>query len=249
MTSELDDGAPALRLDAVTFSYGPAPVIDDVSFELHSSEAVALLGTNGAGKSTLLRLVAGLEQPTSGRVELFGEDVTALTAQERARRGVVLVRGGRGVFADLTVSQNLDLHGRLLAGRRQRGEGRARALSLFPALVDRLAQPARLLSGGERQQLALARAVVAQPRLLLVDELSLGLAPAALDRLIGQVGVLNAGGLPVLLVEQSVRLAASVCARAIFLDRAEVQFDGAPSALLRRPDLARAVFFGGRARP
>jgi len=248
MTSGFDDGVPALRLSAVTFSYGPAAVIQDVSFELHSSEAVALLGTNGAGKSTLLRLVAGLERPTSGRVELFGEDVTALSAEERARRGVVLVRGGRGVFADLTVSQNLDLYGRLLAGRRQLDEGRARALSLFPDLVKRLTQPARLLSGGERQQLALARAVVAQPRLLLLDELSLGLAPAARDRLVGHVAALNADGLPVLLVEQSVRLAASVCARAIFLDRAVVQFDGAASALLRRPDLARAVFFGAGAR-
>ncbi|HVE63071.1 MAG TPA: ATP-binding cassette domain-containing protein [Mycobacteriales bacterium] len=249
MTAVFDEGAPALRLDAVTYSYGSTPVIEGVSFEMHSSEAVALLGTNGAGKSTLLRLVAGLERPTGGRVELFGDDVTARSAEERARRGVVLVRGGRGVFADLTVSQNLDLYGRLLAGKRQLDEGRARALSLFPVLVDRLAQPARLLSGGERQQLALARAVVAQPRLLLIDELSLGLAPAALERLIAQVGLLNSGGLPVLLVEQSVRLAASVCARAIFLDRAVVQFDGAASALLRRPGLARTVFFGGPARP
>jgi ABC-type branched-subunit amino acid transport system ATPase component len=178
---------------------------------------------------------------------LFGEDVTARTAEERARRGVVLVRGGRGVFADLTVAENLEMYGRLLAGRAQFEAGRDRALSLFPVLADRLSQPARFLSGGERQQLALARAVVAAPRLLCVDELSLGLAPAAIDELIGHVGALNAEGIPVLLVEQNLLLAASVCARALFLEKGEVRFDGAARKLLRRPDLARAVFFGGEA--
>lgn len=248
MTTGVDDGVPALRLDGVSFAYASAPVISDVSFEVGCSEAVALLGTNGAGKSTLLRLVAGLERPTGGRMLLFGEDVSALKAEERSRRGVVLVRGGRGVFADLTVAENLEMYGRLLAGRGQIEEGRDRALSLFPALANRLDQPARVLSGGERQQLALARAVVAQPRLLCVDELSRGLAPAAIDELIGHVKALNAEGVPVLLVEQNLVLAASVCARAVFLEKGEVRFDGPTRKLLRRPDLARAVFFGGEAR-
>ncbi len=239
---------PALRLEGVSFSYGAAPVIFDVSFEVGCTEAVAVLGTNGAGKSTLMRLVAGLERPSGGRVLLFGEDVTALKAEDRSRRGVVLVRGGRGVFADLTVAENLEMYGRLLAGRARFEEGRDRALSLFPALANRLRQPARFLSGGERQQLALARAVVAAPRLLCVDELSRGLAPAAIDELIGHVGALSAEGIPVLLVEQNLLLAASVCARAVFLEKGEVRFDGPARRLLRRPDLARAVFFGGDAR-
>jgi len=247
VTTGVDGGAPALHLDGVSFSYGSAPVLFDVSVVVDRTEAVALLGTNGSGKSTVLRLVAGLERPAAGRVLLFGDDVTALKAEERARRGVVLVRGGRGVFGDLTVAENLEMHGRLLADRKAFDEGRARALSLFPVLATRMSQLARTLSGGERQQLALARAVVARPRLLCVDELSRGLAPAAIDHLIGHVAALNADGIPVLLVEQSLRLAASVCARAVFLEKGEVRFDGPARTLLRRPDLARAVFFGGDA--
>lgn len=248
VTTGVDDGVPALRIDGVTFSYGAAPVISDVSFEVGGTEAVALLGTNGAGKSTLLRLVAGLERPTGGRVLLFGEDVTALKAEERSRRGVILVRGGRGVFADLTVDENLAMYGRLVAGRGQFEEGRDRALSLFPILASRLRQPARSLSGGERQQLALAKAVVIAPRLLCVDELSRGLAPAAIDQLMDYVRALSAEGVPVLLVEQNLPLAASVCARVLFLEKGAVRFDGPARRLLRRPDLARAVFLGGEAR-
>lgn len=248
VTTGVEGGDAAIALDGVSFAYGAAPVIFDVSFEVGRTEAVALLGTNGAGKSTLLRLVAGLERPSGGRVLLFGEDVSAFTAAERARRGVVLVRGGRGVFADLTVAENLEMFGRLLAGRRQIEDGRDRALWLFPALANRLGQPARVLSGGERQQLALARAVVAQPRLLCVDELSRGLTPATIDELIGHVRALSAEGVPVLLVEQNLVLAASVCARAVFLEKGAVRFDGPARKLLRRPDLARAVFFGGEAR-
>lgn len=247
MTTVSGCAVPALHLDALTFSYGAGPLLTGVTFTVASSEAVALLGTNGAGKSTILRLVAGLERPTSGRVLLFGDDVTALRAQERARLGVVLVRGGRGVFGDLTVAENLEMHGRLLSSKRALEEGRDRALTVFPVLAGHLRQPARLLSGGERQQLALARAVIAQPRLLLVDELSLGLAPAAKERMAEQVGQLSADGLPVLLVEQSLRLAASICSRAIFLDRGEVQYDGPAGDLQERPDLARAVFFSGSA--
>ncbi|HUR76983.1 MAG TPA: ATP-binding cassette domain-containing protein [Acidimicrobiales bacterium] len=248
MTTGVDGGVAALRVDGVTFSYGSAPTISDVSFEVGGTEAVALLGTNGAGKSTLLRLVAGLERPAGGRVLLFGEDVTAMKAEQRCRQGVVLVRGGRGVFADLTVAENLAMYGRLRAGRGEFEEGRDRALSLFPVLAARLRQPARSLSGGERQQLALAKAVVAAPRLLCIDELSRGLAPAAIDELMIHVGALNAEGVPVLLVEQNLVLAASVCRRAVFLEKGAVRFDGLARKLLRRPDLARAVFFGGEAR-
>jgi len=247
VTTRAGCDVPALRLEGVSFSYGAGPVLSDVSLTVAPAEALALLGTNGAGKSTVLRLVAGLERPTRGRVVLFGDDVTALRAEQRARLGVVLVRGGRGVFGDLTVAENLEMHGRLLVGKRALEEGRDRALTVFPVLAGRLRRPARLLSGGERQQLALARAVVAQPRLLLVDELSLGLAPAAKERMVEQVGQLSADGLPVLLVEQSLRLAASICSRAIFLDRGEVQYDGPAGDLQERPDLARAVFFSGSA--
>lgn len=245
MTTIVDPAAPALRFDRVSFSYGAAPLLMDLSFQVGRSEAVALLGTNGAGKSTVLRLVAGLEQPTGGRMVLYGEDITIWKAEHRSRRGVVLIRGGAGVFADLTVAENLEMHGRLLPARTRASEGQARALTLFPALASRLRQRAGSLSGGERQQLALARAVVAQPRLVCVDELSRGLAPAAIDQMVGHLRALNADGVPLLVVEQSVALAASVCTRTLFLDRGTVRFDGPAARLLRRPDLARTVFFGG----
>lgn len=244
MATPVDTDAPALRFDAVTFSYGAAPLLVNVSFQVGRSESVGLLGTNGAGKSTILRLVAGLERPTEGRVLVCGRDLTTLKAEERCRRGVVLIRAGRGVFGDLTVAENLEMHGRLLRGKGRLSEGRDRALTLFPSLATRLRQPARSLSGGERQQLALARAVVAQPRLLCVDELSRGLAPAATEEMVGHLRSLNADGIALLVVEQSVGLAASVCARTLFLDRGTVRFDGPAARLLRRPDLARTVFFG-----
>ena len=238
--------APVLQVDQVEFSYGAVPVLFGVSLEVGAGEAVALLGTNGAGKSTLLRVVAGLERPSAGRVLFQGRDVGGVPAEDLVRRGVVLVRGGRGVFPDLTVAENFALQGLSLA-RRSFDARRARVLEVFASLAGHLQQRAGTLSGGERQQLVLAKALLLEPALLCVDELSLGLSPAAVEELLELVGAVVASGTGVLLVEQSIQLAAVVCERAVFLDRGEVRFTGPTRSLLDRPDLASAVFFSQEA--
>lgn len=245
--SKATHSAPsALSLENLRFSYGPMPVLFGVSFAIAAGEAVALVGTNGAGKSTILRLIAGLERPDAGRVVFDGRDVTGMGAEELARCGVALVRGGIGVFADLTVAENLELQAAVSSvARRSSAEAQERALEVFPALAGKLRLPAGRLSGGERQQLALAKAIVGRPRLLCIDELSLGLSAVTTDTLLEHVGAINAAGVPVLLVEQSLEIAAAVCARAVFIEKGEVRFDGPSRRLLKRRDLLRPVFMDG----
>ena len=223
------------------FSYGRLPVLFGVSLEVGRGEALALLGTNGAGKSTLLRVIAGLEAPSSGHVMLDGEDITGLAAE----RGLVLVSGGHAVFTDMTVEENLEMQA--LTVRRRRGwvkERRDVVLATFPRLAERLNQQAGLLSGGEQQQLALAKALLLDPKVLCIDELSLGLAPVVVGELIEVVRRIHASGVTVVLVEQSLNIAAQLCPRAIFLEKGQVRFEGATQLLLERDDIARAVFLG-----
>jgi len=237
---------PALRIEDIEFSYGRLQVLFGVSLEVRRGEALALLGTNGAGKSTLLRVAAGLEVPTSGRVELDGHDITGQPAEQLVGRGLVLVTGGRAVFPDMTVAENLDVQSRLL--RRQGGvlaERRARVFDVFPRLTERLDQLAGNLSGGEQQQLALAKALLLDPVVLCVDELSLGLAPVAVGPLLETVRAIHAAGVTLVLVEQSLNVAAALCDRAVFLEKGSVRFEGRTSELLDRDDIARAVFLGG----
>lgn len=234
----------ALIVDAIECHFGADPVLAGVSFTLGSHDGVAVMGTNGAGKSTLLRVIAGLQRPSGGAVLVHGRDVTLLSASQRARAGMVLVQGGRGVFPDLTVADNLALQACSREPRlRLSVERRAAVFDLFPVLADRLHQRAGLLSGGEQQQLALAKAVLVQPKLLCIDELSLGLAPKLVDELLDVVAGMNAEGVPVVVVEQSLERATRVCDRAIFLERGAVVYDGPTTELHRRPDLTRAVFF------
>ncbi|HVV35135.1 MAG TPA: ABC transporter ATP-binding protein [Acidimicrobiales bacterium] len=236
--------ATRLEIDDVHFAYGKTPVLFGVSFSVAPGEILGLLGTNGAGKSTVLRVLAGLETPSSGRVVLDGEDVTREPAEDRLRRGVALVMGGRAVFADLTVRENLELGGFTLTAPVLDAR-MARELERFPALAARLGNLAGTLSGGEQQQLAVAKALLVDPRLLCIDELSLGLAPAVVADLLATVRQVNASGVTCVLVEQSLNLAAELCGRAVFLEKGEVRFEGDPRALLERGDLARAVFLGG----
>lgn len=231
---------PALRVVGLGFSYGGSLVLEHVSFEVQAGQALAVLGTNGAGKSTVLRLVAGLERQQQGRVVLQGRDVSGWGAHRRAAAGVVLVRGGRGVFADLTVQANLDLFARLVPGRNARAQAQRRALEAFPVLAERLRQPARLLSGGERHQLALAKAVLMTPRVLCVDELSLGLSAGAREVALACLRGLSAQGTAVLVVEQDLVAAADLCPRAVFLDRGRVRLDGTTE---EAQELARPLFF------
>jgi ABC-type branched-subunit amino acid transport system ATPase component/ABC-type branched-subunit amino acid transport system permease subunit len=232
-----------LRCEGVCAGYGPVQVLFGVDLEVSPGEVVALLGTNGAGKSTLLRAVSGVLPPSSGRVTLGGEDVTRLDPARTAALGIAQVPGGRAVFPSLTVSDNL----RAAAWLRRSDkaavrEAELRVLDLFPRLAERAETDAGDLSGGERQQLGLAMALLERPRLLLIDELSLGLAPSIVSRLLDVVRELAAQGTAVLIVEQSVNVALTVADRAYFMEKGEVRFTGPTSELLGRGDLVRSVF-------
>jgi ABC-type branched-subunit amino acid transport system ATPase component len=232
-----------LELQDVHFSYGSVPTLFGVSLEVQEGEVLGLLGTNGAGKSTLLRLVAGLSAPSRGSVWFRGRDVTAAPAEQRRRDGIALVVGGKAVFPDLTVVENLDLGGYTVAdGLADRID---RELARFPRLAERRTSLAGSLSGGEQQQLAIAMALLVDPVLLCIDELSLGLSPVVVEQLHDTLRELHAGGTTCVVVEQSLDLAAQLCGRAVFLEKGEVRFTGDPTELLERGDLARAVFLGG----
>jgi len=234
-----------LEADGIDFCYGRLQVLFGTSLRLRRGEALALLGTNGAGKSTLLRVIAGMATPVGGRVCIDGEDVTGVAAERLVGRGLVLVRGGQGVFRDMTVSENLDVQGLTLRGDRQEAARRRdRVMATFPALAQRLSFKAGLLSGGEQQQLVLAKAVMLEPKVLCIDELSLGLAPIVVQELLSIVRAIHQQGTSIVLVEQSLNIACEVCERAVFLEKGQVRFEGPTRQLLARDDIARAVFLG-----
>jgi ABC-type branched-subunit amino acid transport system ATPase component len=237
--------APALAARDIEFSYGTVQVLFGTSLHVEPGEALALLGTNGAGKSTLLRVLAGLEKPSSGSVELNGVDVTGVPAEKIVRDGLVLILGGRAIFRDMTVAENLEIQSLLVREHPAvLQERRARVLDVFPRLAERLGQVGGSLSGGEQQQLALAKALLLEPSVLCIDELSLGLAPIVVQELLEIVRTINESGVAIVLVEQSLNIASKLCSRAVFLEKGAVRFEGMPAELLERDDLARAVFFG-----
>ena len=228
----------ALEVRNLDFAYGTQQVLFDVSLTVAQGEIAALLGTNGAGKSTILRAVAGLDPPVGGRIHLFGEDTTYTEAEEIVRIGVALLAGGRMTFPSLTVEENLRVGAYSMKGNAAIEDVYRR----FPPLASRRQQRAGTLSGGEQQMLALGRVLLTKPRLLLIDELTLGLAPKVVEELIGIVRDVNAQGTTVLLVEQSANLALALAQHSFFLERGEVRFDGPTAELLERDDLLRPVF-------
>jgi ABC-type branched-subunit amino acid transport system ATPase component/predicted MFS family arabinose efflux permease len=236
---------PVLQMVNTDFSYGPVQVLFNVNFEIHHGECVALLGTNGAGKSTILRCISGLEVPERGVLRLNGRNITFVAPEQRVKHGIVQLPGGKGVFPSLTVMQNLAVAARLRGGSSADVEGRiSHVLEIFPELADRPKQQARSLSGGQQQMLALARVLMQEPEILLIDELSLGLAPVVVARLLELVDQLRARGQTMIIVEQSLNVALAICDRAIFLEKGEIKFEGDARELMERDDLARAVFFG-----
>jgi ABC-type branched-subunit amino acid transport system ATPase component len=239
------EDTPVLQVVNIDFSYGSVQVLFDVNIEVMRGECVALLGTNGAGKSTILRVISGLEVPERGVVRLNGQTVTYVAPEQRVRMGIVQLPGGKGVFPSLTVQQNLAVSARLNHKDHATVEAAVdRVLELFPELAQRIRQPARSLSGGQQQMLALARVLIHEPEILLIDELSLGLAPVVVQRMLEVVDRLKAGGQTMIIVEQSLNVAMAIADRAIFLEKGEVKFEGATRELVERDDLARAVFFG-----
>jgi ABC-type branched-subunit amino acid transport system ATPase component len=247
----MHDGSaiPVLQVRNLDFSYGPVQILFDIDLDVQRGEVLALLGTNGAGKSTLLRAISGLGIPDRGVVRLNGQALTYVEAEVRFKVGVVQLRGGAGVFPELTVAENLTtalLSCRLPAAEEQ---GRVeRVMRLFPALAERRGVDARDLSGGQQQMLALAMALVHEPEVLLIDELSLGLAPAVLQELLEVVERLKAQGMTMVIVEQSLNVALAFADRAVFMEKGRIRFEGDPAELLQRGDLAKAVFLGGDTR-
>jgi ABC-type branched-subunit amino acid transport system ATPase component len=237
---------PLLDVRGIDFSYGHVQVLFDVDLDVQPGEVLALLGTNGAGKSTLLRVVSGLARPSRGTVSFRGESIDGLAAHERMRLGVVQLPGGKAIFPGLTVAENLLVGAHTFKWDRPRISARCDAvLELFPALTSRLEQPAGSMSGGEQQMLALAKALLPEPELLLVDELSLGLAPVVVESLIGVVEGLKSAGVTMVIVEQSVNIALTLADRAVFMEKGEIRFSGPADELAHRDDLVRAVFLGG----
>src|SRR5436190_9125232 len=237
-----------LSVRHVDFSYGPLQVLFDVSLAVPEGARVALLGTNGAGKSSLLRVAAGLEFPQAGEVRLAGENVTRLPAEERMRLGMSLVEGGKAIFPSLSVRENLVISTYAIAADQRTSDSRlADVLDLFPDLRTRLGQPAGTLSGGEQQMVAIGRALVTAPRLLMIDELSLGLAPVVMQQIVAAIEALARSGLTLLLVEQSLNMAMTVTETAYFMEKGEIRYTGPVNDLLDRGDLVRSVFLGAEA--
>jgi ABC-type branched-subunit amino acid transport system ATPase component/sugar phosphate permease len=240
---------PMLACRDVDFSYGQLQVLFGVNFTVDDGEMVALLGTNGAGKSTLLKVVSGIGLPSRGSVRYRGEDITYLDAERRVPLGITQVPGGRAVFGSMDVVENLRAFGYTLGRDRKRiEESLELCFDAFPRLKERRTSLAANLSGGEQQMVGLSKALILQPRLLLIDELSLGLAPVIVGQLLEMVRRINDGGTAVVLVEQSVNIALSLVEHAYFMEKGEMRFDGPARELLARDDLLRAVFLEGAAK-
>jgi ABC-type branched-subunit amino acid transport system ATPase component/MFS family permease len=236
---------PALQVNNVDFSYGPVQVLFDVAFEVRKGEVLALLGTNGAGKSTILRVIAGLGTPARGVVRHNGLTVTYVSPEKRGRMGIRLLPGGKGVFPQMSVRENLEVASFVYRQDAADQERRiARVLDLFTDLAGRQDQPAASLSGGQQQMLAMAGVLLHEPEVLLIDELSLGLSPIMVQQLLVVVERLKAEGATIVIVEQSLNVALAMADRAVFLEKGQVRFEGDARELLERDDLARAVFLG-----
>jgi ABC-type branched-subunit amino acid transport system ATPase component len=237
---------PLLGCRNVDFSYGKLQVLFGVDFTVDDGEIVALLGTNGAGKSTLLKVISGLGMPSRGSVHFRGADITNVDPVRRVNHGITQMPGGHAVFGDMSVVDNLRMYGfTLRRSKRELDRGIDATFEAFPALAGRRNQPGATLSGGEQQMLSLGKAFILQPRLLLIDELSLGLAPLIVGNLIEMVRRINASGTAVVVVEQSVNIALSLVDHAYFMERGEMRFDGVAAELVDRPDLLRSVFLEG----
>ena len=223
------DVAPVLELDEVSAAYGPYRALFEVSFSVESGGAVALLGPNGAGKSTVARVASGLVPVTSGRVRVDGRDMTGEPAWRIARAGLAHVPEGRGVFDSISVEENLVLSFRRRAGRRMVPASLERAYASFPVLGERRHDRAGTLSGGQQRLLSLAKVLVVPPKLLIADELSLGLAPSVIDDVYAGLAEVRRSGTALVVVEQQVDRALALASSAVVLERGTVAYYGPPS--------------------
>ncbi len=229
-----------LELAQLRAGYGPAIALRDVSLTVGAGELVCVVGPNGAGKTTLINVIAGLHRAGGGRLAIDGADLTRVPPHRFCAQGIALVPEARRLFTALSVRENLELGAYRRAVRGRRARQFERVLAIFPALASRLATPAGHLSGGQQQMVAIGRALMACPRLLLLDEPSLGLAPAVVLDMLRVVSAINREGVAVLLVEQNVAMALEIATRAYVLEEGQIAGEGTPQALLAQPHIRRA---------
>ena len=229
-----------LDVDGLTGGYSEVQVIWDISFAVCPAEIVAFVGSNGAGKTTTLKTVAGLLAPVSGQIRLLGTPVDELAYHERVRQGIALIPEGRGLFPGLTVEENLRMGAYLRRRRAEIDQNLERVYAFFPRLKERRGQLAGTLSGGEQQMCAIGRGLMSRPRILMIDELSLGLAPIVVDTLIDILRQIRAEGVELLVVEQDVSTALSLADRAYVLEVGRVVLEGKSKELLENPRIQRA---------
>lgn len=232
-----------LTVEALDAFYGSIQALRGVSFRVEAGEIVALIGANGAGKTTTLRAVAGVLRPRSGRILLHGDPIAGLPSHRVVRRGIALVPEGRGIFANMSVRENLELGAYARRDGEQVRRDLERVLALFPRLRERARQVAGTLSGGEQQMLAIGRALLSRPRLLLLDEPSMGLSPLLVSEIFRLVREINREGTTILLVEQNANMALAVSHRAYVLDTGRVAVSGWSAALRDDPSI-RASYLG-----
>jgi branched-chain amino acid transport system ATP-binding protein len=232
-----------LSLENVTTYYGQMRILEGISLQVGEGELVCLLGGNASGKSTTLKTVLGIVRPRTGRVLLDGQDVTGWPVPQRIATGVAIVPENRRLFSDMTVRENLEL-GAVLRGRETFDEDLDRVHELFPRLHERRHQLAGTLSGGEQQMVAMGRALMSRPRLLLMDEPSMGLSPALVQQNFRIISEIHGSGVAVLMVEQNAAMALSIADRGYVLSTGEIVLEGTAAELLRSEDLKRA-YLGG----
>ncbi|CAM3741871.1 ABC transporter ATP-binding protein [Castellaniella denitrificans] len=236
---------PFLSIESVSAAYGNISALHDVSLEVPAGGIVALLGANGAGKSTTLNVVSGLVRPTRGTVRFDGEPIHRMAADHIVRRGIIQVPEGREIFRDMSVRENLEMGAYTRKDRAAVARDLDAMCDIFPRLRERIGQKAATLSGGEQQMLATARAMMARPRMILLDEPSMGLAPLVVEQIFETVRTLNREqGITILLVEQNAKLALSVSSHAYILENGEIVLQGA-SADLRNDEAVQRAYLGG----
>ena len=229
-----------LEVSGLRVSYGGINAVKGIDFAVRAGEMVTLIGANGAGKTTTLKALTGLLRPVAGAVRYNGEDIIAVPVYQRVKMGIALVPEGRGIFPRLTVEENLDMGGYVRNDLAAIRADRDHVYALFPRLAERRRQTGGTLSGGEQQMLAIGRAMMSRPRLLLLDEPSMGLAPLMVQKIFATIRAIAAEGVTIMLVEQNARLALEVCQRGYVMESGEITLHDNAQALLANPQVRRA---------